>query len=142
MSLYPAIVELLNAGYSDKAISRQLHINQRRAKAVREELGLPTHKPGMAPSSAEDLFWRRAVHTDDGHLLWPGSARTIRTGHQGARRSVAQIAFRIRHGRDPIGKAIAGCGTTGCIHPAHVEDQPMRDQLSDQYRAIFGELAI
>ncbi|MFB6776548.1 hypothetical protein ACFCX0_03755 [Streptomyces sp. NPDC056352] len=136
MSLYPAIVGLLQAGHSNKAIGRQLQINQRRVQAVREELGLPTHKPGMAPSSAEDLFWRRAVHTDDGHLLWPGTSGRVHGGPDGTRPYVTHVAFRIRHGRDPIGKAIAGCDTTGCIHPAHVEDQPMRDQ----YRAIFGEV--
>ncbi|MEU8829411.1 hypothetical protein [Streptomyces sp900116325] len=131
-----AIVELLHAGYSDKAIARQVHTHRNKVRDLRHELGLPVHQPGPTPSGAEDLFWRQAQPTPDGHLLWPGTARTVRTGHEGARRSVGQIAFRIRHHRDAVGYVTAGCEVAGCIHPNHVEDQPMRQQ----YAAIFGDI--
>ncbi|MFE9736169.1 hypothetical protein ACFYO9_37585 [Streptomyces sp. NPDC005863] len=137
MNTRNAIIELLHANYSDKAIERQLHVSRRRARDLRTELGLPRHKPGPTPaSSPEEVLWRRAQPTDDGHLLWPSYASThgswIR--HGGQRHSVHHIAFRIGNGREPIGRVTTGCGRDGCIHPDHVEDQPMRDT----YRAIFG----
>ncbi|WP_181509195.1 MULTISPECIES: hypothetical protein [unclassified Streptomyces] len=94
---------------------------------------MPTRKPGPPPSNPEGVFWRRAQPTDDGHLMWPGPGRQIGN----ARTSVYQLAFRLGQGRPAIGNVTSGCGRTGCVHPAHVEDQPMRQQ----YKAIFGEAA-
>jgi hypothetical protein len=133
-----AIVELLLAGHSERAIARQAGTSTRRVQAIRLELGLPAHKPGPTPAgSHEDLFWRRVQHTDDGHLLLPGATGDIRAGHEGRKEAAARIAFRIRHQREPVGNVRADCGTPGCVHPEHVADQPMREQ----YRAIFGKAA-
>ncbi|QCX81184.1 hypothetical protein C9F11_38005 [Streptomyces sp. YIM 121038] len=140
MSTRAAIVELLHAGYSDKAIERQLHVSRRRARDLRAELGLPQHKPGITPAaSPEDLFWRRTQPTGDGHLLWPrySTGRGASVRHGGRRHSVHRIAFAMAHEREPVGHVATGCGTHGCVHPRHVEDQLMRDQ----FRAIFGEAA-
>lgn len=135
-----AIIELLHTGYSDKAIARQIHVSRLRIRAIRIELGLPAHKPGPTPAaSAEDLFWRRAIHTGDGHLLWPGvtSERGAGLRHGGRKHSVYRLAFTLAHHRTPTGWVRSGCGTPGCVHPRHVEDQTMRDQ----YTAIFGRAA-
>lgn len=48
--------------------------------------------------------------------------------------SALQFAFRQKYDRPPIGRVQAGCGTPRCVHPDHVEDQPMREQ----YNTIFG----
>ncbi|MEU1071863.1 MULTISPECIES: hypothetical protein [unclassified Streptomyces] len=135
-----AITELLHAGYSDKAIERQLHVSRRRARDLRTQLGLPRHKPGMTPAaSPEDLFWRRAEPTDDGHLTWPAGrpGESVSIRHGGRKHSVHRIAFNVAHQRPPVGKVTTGCGHAGCIHPRHVEDRLMRQQ----YTAIFGEAA-
>lgn len=129
------ILELMRAGYSDRYIARQVHMATRRVSQIRARAGLPKVACGPKPSTAEDRFWRLAEPTDDGHLLWPLAATTMRLGHQGPKASIRRIAFRIRYQRDPIGQVRPGCGQPGCVHPQHVEDQPMRDQ----YRAIFGE---
>ena len=140
MNTRAAIEELLRAGYSDKAIERQLHVSRRRARAIRTELGLPNHKPGYkAAASPEDLFWRRAIPTIDGHLLWPGydPAQAPSVRHGGRRHSVHRIAFRLAHTREPVGKVRGGCEVSGCVHPRHVDDQ----QIRDNYQAIFGNQA-
>jgi hypothetical protein len=132
----PDIAELLAAGHSDRFIARLVQVHTTRVAAARRTLGIPSHP--LSPTragSVEDLYWRRVIHTLDGHLLWPGTQLRIRAGRDGGRISVGQLAFRIKHHRDPVGKVTAGCGTTGCIHPEHVEDQPMRER----YDAIFGE---
>lgn len=140
MNTRNAIEELLRAGYSDKAIERELHVARRRAKRLRAELGLPQHKPGMkAAASPEDLFWRRAIPTIDGHLLWPGynPAQAPSVRHGGRRHSVHRIAWSLAHTREPVGKVRGGCDITGCIHPRCVDDQ----QIRDSYRAILGRAA-
>jgi len=138
MSTRNAIEELLRAGYSDRAIARQVHVRTTRVAEIRTQLGLPAHTPGPTGSTThEDLFWRRAVPTDDGHLLWPYSTTAARIGSEGPRQSAYRIAFRIRYQREPVGFVLPGCGVNRCVHPRHVEDQPMRQQ----YAAIFGEVA-
>lgn len=128
-----AIVELLHAGMSNTAIAQRLHIRTTSVSPIRQELGLPQVKGGFKPATShEDVFWRRAQPTDGGHLLWPYSSIGPRVGNR--RISAYRIAFRIGNGRDPVGYVRTGCDQPGCVHPAHVEDQPMRDQ----YAAIFG----
>ncbi|NEB70255.1 hypothetical protein G3I39_24840 [Streptomyces fulvissimus] len=130
-----AIVALLQDGLSDKAIARQVHVRCRTVAGVRAELGMPPHKPGPTPSNPDDLFWRRTQPTDDGHLLWTSTSRQLRGGDN--KLTVHRIAFRIGNQREPVGNVTTGCGRAKCVHPAHVEDQPMRQQ----YKAIFGEAA-
>jgi hypothetical protein len=133
-----AIVELLRAGWSDRAIARHVHVRNTLVGEIRAQLGIPAHKPGPTPAGTyEDLFWRRAIPTIDGHLIWPQTTASIRISHEGPKQTAGRIAFRIRYGRDPIGQVRPGCGMERCVRPAHVEDQPMREQ----YAAIFGEVA-
>ncbi|MEU8839986.1 hypothetical protein AB0D97_12765 [Streptomyces roseus] len=133
-----AIVELLNAGHSERAIARQLAVSPSRVQRIRREHGIPAHRPGPTPAgSLEDAFWRRVQHTDDGHLLWPSTVPMVRSSHEGRKESVRRIAFRIRHRREPVGKVLPDCGQPGCVHPDHVADQPMRKT----YAAIFGKAA-
>ena len=43
------VAELLAAGWSDRAISRQLGLRNVRVAELRRALGYPPHKPGPAP---------------------------------------------------------------------------------------------
>ncbi|MFI1562148.1 hypothetical protein ACH4ZX_03640 [Streptomyces sp. NPDC020490] len=131
------VAELLHAGYGDRTIARQLDLTISTVERARARLGIPPGRPGPKPThSPEDLFWRRAQPTDDGHLLWP--TYTPQNGavikHGGQRHSVHRIAFRIGHQREPEGRVTTGCDRAGCVHPRHVEDQAMRAT----YTAIFG----
>lgn len=140
MTVRPDVAELLHAGYGDRTIARRVSVSIGYVERARRTLGIPAGRPGpKASESPADLFWRRAQPTSDGHLLWPGY--TPRNGavikHDGVRHSVHRTAFRAGHGREPVGHVTTGCGVPGCVHPRHVEDQPMRAQ----YHAIFGEAA-
>ncbi|MGW0780389.1 hypothetical protein [Streptomyces sp. NPDC002913] len=137
MNTDTSIAELLRAGLSNHAVARQLHVHTRRVRRVRFELDLPVHKPGPAPSNPQARFWEHAIPTADGHLEWPNHELRIRLGHEGPRERAGRIAFRIGNQRDPVGRVTPNCGHPRCVHPDHVEDQPMRDQ----YTAIFGEEA-
>jgi hypothetical protein len=137
MSVRPDVRELLVVGYGNQTIARRVGVSIGSVERARKALALPPGRPGQKiTASPEDLFWRRAQPTDDGHLLWP--AYTTRNGavikHNRVRHSVHRIAFRIAHHREPDGRVATGCGRPGCVHPRHVEDQAMRTQ----YDLIFG----
>ncbi|MET8766368.1 hypothetical protein [Streptomyces sp. NPDC004658] len=140
MSVRADVEELLRAGYGDRTIARRLNLTQPSVARARAALGIPAGRPGpKAPDSPEGVFWRRAEPTDDGHLLWPGydPQHGAHLRHNYARYSVHRIAFRIGNQREPDGRVMTGCDRVGCVHPAHVEDQRMRNQ----YNAIFGVAA-
>ncbi len=134
------VAELLRAGLSDRAITRQLGLHNGQAGKLRQRLGLPKHKPGpTAAATAADRFWQRAEPTDDGHLLWPGTCgnRAPRIKWQGIQIPVAVVAFGIANDREPVGRVLGGCEREGCVHPRHVED----DVLRVQFAAIFGAVS-
>lgn len=135
-----AIVKLLRTGIGNQAIAREVHVDRSKVAAIRAELGLPRSRRRYVAASPEALFWQRTRPAADGHLAWTGyrnskgvpAVRTVDGMHTAYR-----IAFRIRWGREPVGYVKSGCEFDGCVHPGHVEDQPMREQ----YAAIFGEVA-
>jgi hypothetical protein len=139
------VAELLRAGYSDRAISRRLHIHVTRIATTRERLGLPKHKPGpSAASTPADRFWQRAVHTDDGHILWPGTCggRVPRIKCQGVQVPVPVVAFGIANDREPVRRVPGGCEREGCVHPRHVEDDVLRARFSAVFGQIFGAVLV
>ncbi|MZE53783.1 hypothetical protein GTY86_35735 [Streptomyces sp. SID5770] len=133
MPIRQDVAQMLLAGHSQREISQALHVGYRQVRTAREALGLPPRKPGPTAEAIEVTFARRTRATDDGHLIWDGHDLGIRST-DGAHSSAARYSFRRRYGRNPVGKVLPGCGVRHCVHPDHVEDQPMRQQ----YAAIFG----
>lgn len=134
------IIRLLRAGLGNKVIARRVHVRHQTVAAIRRELGLPNIVRPARAAYSEDAFWRRTQPVDGGHLNWTGHYNStgvpcLRT--TGGMHTAYRIAFRIRWRRDPTGPVKPGCDLDRCVHPDHVEDQPMR-QL---YAAIFGEAA-
>jgi hypothetical protein len=108
---------------------------------MRERLGLPKHKPGpSAASTPADRFWQRAIPTDDGHMLWPGTCggRVPRIKCQGVQVPVPVVAFGIANDREPVGRVLGGCEREGCVHPRHVEDDVLRARFAAVFGQIFG----
>ncbi|GHA01071.1 hypothetical protein ACFOOM_12420 [Streptomyces echinoruber] len=121
------VVELLRAGLPDNAIARRLHMDSRTVAKHRAALGLPKHKRGPRPAaSPEDLFRRRTTPTGDGHLLWKGhvtNSGVPALRHGGRVHSAYRIAFRLHHGRDPVGRVTRTCDTPGCVAGGHLADR-------------------
>ena len=140
MNARAAIEELLHAGPGPKAIAKRVHVRHQTVAAVRAELGLPNIVRPAKTTCSDDAFWQRTQPVDGGHLNWTGHYNS--TGVPCLRTTdgmltAYRIAFRIRWQRDPVGPVKPGCSMDRCVHPDHVEDQPMRQQ----YEAIFGEAA-
>ena len=140
MKIRQDIADMLHAGHSVSHIARALGADAGEVRRIRDRLGIPVHGPGPTPRTIEQSFRHRATPTEDGHLLWPSSDLRINSV-DGTSFSAARWAFRQRYGRNPVGKVLPGCGTPRCVHPDHVEDQPMREALDTQLAAIFGRAA-
>lgn len=136
------VVALLKEGLSDKQIGQRLRTNPKRVARIRAEEQIPA--VALMPLTFEE---RWAAHTEPipgGHLRWTGRFRdgdTPAVTDEGRTLSVRRLAFERLHGRPAKGPVLPGCDYGPCVHPKHLEDQPMRTRLNDQYDAIFGEAA-
>lgn len=128
-----AVISMLLAGHSMRAVQEALSISNTVVRRIRQEENIPVHGPGPKAETVEQTFARRIQATADGHLVWPGSDLGIST-IDGAHISVRRWVFQKKYRRPPVGKVTADCGVRGCVHPDHIEDRTMREQ----YTAIFG----
>lgn len=141
MKIRTDVAALVRAGLNNSAIARQLHCDRRAPAAVRAELGLP---PSPVGGQNLPLTDRIAAHTqlvDGGHALWTGITTQSGTPvlkYRGTNRSVYQLVFIARYGREPVGNVRTACGYPRCLAPDHVEDRPMREKTRATYTAIFG----
>lgn len=144
MKVRADVAELLRDGLSNREIARQLEVDAGTVAKARALLRMPKHKSGpRAAASPEDLFWRRTQPTDDDHLLWTGyvTGGTPALRHGGRVYTACRIAFRMQHGREPVGKVTAVCERDGCVHPRCVADRPMREanaRADVAFAVIFG----
>jgi hypothetical protein len=123
------VAELLRAGYGDRTIARQTNVSISHVTRARAELGLPKARGGWKQAaSVEDLFWRRAKPVGGGHYEWTGQRGSAGTpalswgGRRGRHYSAYRVAFKIRHGADPIGYAYSACEHPGCVAPGCIAD--------------------
>ncbi|MCX5229716.1 hypothetical protein [Streptomyces sp. NBC_00233] len=140
MKIRQDIADMLRAGDSMAQVQRTLGVGYSLVSDHRKALRLPLHPPSVRAETVEATFARRTRATDDGHLVWTGSTLAIKTV-EGANLSAARYAFQQQHGRRPVGRVLPGCGVLRCVHPKHVEDQPMREALDSQLAAILGSAA-
>lgn len=143
MKIRTDIAELLRAGLPNATIAAQLRCDRARVAATRAALRLPKTPPGSKGRPLPELLAARSEPIDGGHMRWTGytnSSGSPVLNYQGAGpRSVPRLVFIVRHGREPVGKARSGCDYPGCVHPDHVEDQPMRERNRQTFDAIFGQ---
>jgi hypothetical protein len=131
------ILIAIGQGLSDTAIGKALRTNPRRVKQIRAAYDLP--KPTRSGPTLHEAWQARTREVDGGHLEWTGYVHVTSPAlrHQGRLFMARRVAFQVANQRDPLGDVRPGCDLPGCVAPAHVEDQLMRDQ----YNAIFGEVA-
>lgn len=142
MKIRDDIAALLRAGHSQGHIVRELHVGILTVQRTREALGLPPHPAGGSSGHAtpDDAFRARTAPAAFGHVLWTGHVcrGTPMVVHRKAARSAYRVAFRLHHGREPVGRVTPGCDMPLCVAGAHVEDRPIREQTRKTYAAIFG----
>lgn len=135
------IVALLAEGHSDREIGRRLHTNPKRVRRIRTELELPDYQP--TPTLTLEQKWATRTKTvAHGHMRWTGGLRGGMPSltYQQYNYSARRIAFRLGHGREPVGRVLPGCDHTWCIAPEHTTDGPMR-RADNVFAAVFGRAA-
>jgi hypothetical protein len=135
------IIALLREGHSNRYIGRTLRTNPLRVGQIRAELGLPTVVLRVLP--LEEAWRARTRPVDGGHLKWTGTYResTPVLTHAGQHYTAYRVGFGLVHDREPVGRVLPGCGMRRCVAPEHLEDRTLRQQLSNQFNAIFGAAA-
>jgi hypothetical protein len=136
------IVAALHTGKSNGAIARELHADRARVRRIRAELDLPVFVPAEQTRTLEEKWATFTRPLDGGHLEWTGERGNIASTpvmrHKEESHSPAAVAFRIKHGRDAEGYAIADCGLKHCVAPDHVEDEAGRRRNREQLRYLMG----
>lgn len=134
------IRRLMRQGLSNNAIARELGVDRAAVRRIRKEAGIPSPEP--QPLSLEEKWRQRTRPVEGGHLEWTGervnASRTPVMRYKEESHSPAAIAFRIEHGRDPDGYAIADCGMKHCVAPGHVLDEPGRQAARREIRSARG----
>jgi hypothetical protein len=147
MKIRADIAELLRAGVPQAHICRQLGCAPSTVQRVREALQLPAPKTcRVLPATVEDAFRQYLRPVDGGHAEWTGPYNngSPRVTHEGTVYSVYRLAYRMAHGREPVGMALPSCGRDRCVQPGHHADRVDREQarkVDQLYDAIFGTSA-
>ncbi|MYS44083.1 hypothetical protein GTY23_23190 [Streptomyces sp. SID5998] len=135
-----AIRALILKGRSTAAIADELRADRAAVRRIRKEMGVPN--PPRQPLTLEERWAQQTEPTGDGHLRWTGSrstgSRTPVLRYRDKTYTAAAVAFRQRTGRDPVGPVKAECDMPQCVAPEHVEDEPGRTHLREQYRYLLG----
>lgn len=136
------LLELAAAGTSTAAIVRELHMDPRDVRRIRNAAGHPAPKPVPQPLTLEQKWRSKTQPVEGGHLEWLGERqRTSGTPIMRYKErcyTAAAIAFEIRHGRKPVGQAFAECGFHQCVAPEHVDDTPARVRDRQALRIVLG----
>jgi hypothetical protein len=136
-----AIIRLLQEGHSNREIARRLGGKRERIARIRAELGMPRYQQGSR-LTLEQAWVRHARPVAGGHMRWTGGVRgcTPNLVHGKRNHSARRIAFRLGHGREPVGRVLPGCGHTWCVAPEHATDTVVR-RADHAFDAIFGRAA-
>jgi hypothetical protein len=136
------IIAMLRDGHSNGRIMRELHCDKQRVRRIRAELDLPAYAPVEQTRTLEEKWQTFVRPVDGGHLEWVGervnAAGTPAMRYKDGSYSPAAIAFRIKHGRDPVGYVLSECDLPQCVAPGHVDDEAGRKRTREQLRYLLG----
>lgn len=135
------IMALLREGHSNAEIGRRLRTSANRVGRVRRNAGLPNWQPGSS-LTLEQRWEADARPVSGGHVRWAGQLRGVTPNliHHKQNYSARRVAFRLGHGREPVGRVLTGCGLSWCVAPGHTTDRPMR-RADRVYSVLFGSAA-
>ena len=135
-----AALDLLYQGLSNKEVGRRLRMDPHTVARLRRTHGIPDVVASLP--TLEEKWASKTRPVDGGHLEWTGSrgtsAGTPVLAYRGAVLTAARIAFRIAHGREPVGQAKAECTMRHCVAPGHVLDTPGRVANRERLRLLMG----
>ncbi|PWI16062.1 hypothetical protein DI272_19220 [Streptomyces sp. Act143] len=125
------IARLLKSGpISDNAVIEQLHCGKKTVAQVRRDLGLPRYRPPARTWGRED-YERLSVPLRGGHRRWRGRFDAYGIPYANRSMTAYRLAFRVHHGREPVGRVQSTCTYKRCVAGEHLADRPMRQAIAD-----------
>ncbi|MEU3785214.1 hypothetical protein [Streptomyces sp900129855] len=120
---------------SNSAVAAQLGCGWRRVDEVRKRVGLPSYVRGRraAYGSWEEAFTEQSEAVEGGHRRWTGTREKCGTPvvrHRTSIQTAFRVAFRLHHGREPVGKVSQSCEIPGCVAGEHQVDRLLREGVS------------
>ncbi|MEV6738614.1 hypothetical protein AB0N14_17465 [Streptomyces sp. NPDC051104] len=125
-ALWEQIARLLKSeDVSNTEAAVRLGVDRRFVARVRADLGLPQYQRPPVRWTQE-RFDQMTRQLRGGHRRWLG--RTSPDGVPMASRdeSAYRVAFRLHHGRDPVGRVEGTCTRKRCVAGGHQRDDVMR----------------
>ncbi|MEU7323325.1 hypothetical protein ABZ682_22655 [Streptomyces griseoviridis] len=120
------------APVSNETVSRQLGCARRSVAKVRADLGLPPyrveHRGGWTLADYEVL----AVPLSGSHRRWRGRHSSQGVPMAGKDVTAYRLAFRLHHGRMPVGRLVGVCTLKRCVAGGHLEDDVLRALRADR----------
>ncbi|MEU1853651.1 hypothetical protein ABZ499_31405 [Streptomyces sp. NPDC019990] len=123
------IARLLKEGpISNAEAAARLKVGSRAVAEVREGLGLPAFLPAhmRAKEWTREAYEEMTVELRGGHRRWKGRYNRRGLPMAGRTLTVYRLAFRLHHGRDPVGKVRGTCRLKRCVEGAHLADGVLR----------------
>ncbi len=141
MKISADVAELLRAGLSNAETARRLKCDPHKVSLARHFLRIPNVPTGPQPQPLQELIDARTRPVGDGHTEWTGFVHPSGVPtlyHRGRNETAHRVVFRLRYGREPVGKVFPTCEYPRCLTPDHIEDRPMRERNQRTFDAIFG----
>ncbi|MFB6963470.1 hypothetical protein ACFCYB_42685 [Streptomyces sp. NPDC056309] len=120
------VARLLKEGpISNIGAARRLHLSKEFVREVRADLGMSPYRQLRHQWTVVD-FEALSVPVDGGHRRWLGRFSTSNVPMAGQSQTAYQVAFRLLHGREPVGRCEGTCTRKACVAGEHQEDDVMR----------------
>ncbi|MFE5140389.1 hypothetical protein ACFRDV_22375 [Streptomyces fagopyri] len=124
------IAPLLKLDLSNAEIARRLYVSPGVVARVRADLGMPPYR--QAPENLRTKFERHTTTVDDGHMVWTGQRTQdlvpVLSHGSKSRITARRVAYRLAHGREPVGNVASTCQYEWCVAPACQADNVDRDR--------------
>jgi len=111
-------------------IAAVLGVDAGTVRAVRGDLGLPVFRHRFKAWTLEE-FEQAAPLIQGGHRLWKGRFGPGNVPMANRDVTAYRLAFRLHHGREPVGKVMGRCTRKKCVEGSHLTDRLMREAVED-----------
>ncbi|WP_328434511.1 hypothetical protein [Streptomyces sp. NBC_00425] len=119
-------------------IAAKLGVGAEAVRKVRADLGMSAYRHRLKVWTWAE-FEKSAPRLQGGHRLWKGRRGPSGVPMANRRLTAYQLAFRLHHGRDPVGKVTGRCRKKGCVEGSHLVDKILRDGIDASLTELPAE---
>lgn len=125
---------------SNQALAERFACPPETVARVRRETGAPAYSAGYRARriAFEEAYGAHVETVEGGHRRWTGTVSKDRVPMVSTRfgqETAARVAFRIAHGRPPVGHVKPTCEVPHCVAPDCMADRRLREELRRTARA-------